>query len=147
MKTLADVLLAAPQRDAVVKETVSLIESHVGSLSGLRGMSLKTGLAMVKTAKPGILGRAVQRLLPEFVQALDPLYREFRESGDDGDFAAWLKKHSGRATAALLQVADTRIEQASPMARNAYAKFRGSAESEIAAALPGLARVISARLR
>jgi hypothetical protein len=146
MKTLADVLLAAPQRDAVVEETASLIESHVSSLSGLRGMSLKTGLAMVKAAKPGILGRAVQRLLPEFVQALDPLHREFLDAGN-GDFAAYLNKHSGRATAALLQVADARIEQASPMVRSAYAKFRGSAESEIATALPRLARMISARLR
>ena len=146
MKTLADILLAAPQRDAVVEETVSLIESHVGSRPGLRGISLKTGLAMVKAARPSILGRAVQRLLPEFVAALDPLYGEFRDAGG-GDFAAYLRKHSGRATAALLRVADARVEQASPMARSAYAKFRGSAEAEVAAALPGLARLIDARLR
>jgi hypothetical protein len=146
MKTLADILLTAPQRDAVVEETVRLIESHVGSRTGLRGMSLKTGLAMVKAAKPGILGRAVRRLLPEFVGALDPLYQEFRAAGGK-DFADYLRKHSGRATAALLQVADVRVEQASPMARSAYAKFRGSAEAEVAAALPALARLISARLR
>jgi hypothetical protein len=146
MKTLADILLAAPQRDAVVEETVRLIESHVGSRPGLRGMSLKTGLAMVKAAKPGILVRAVQRLLPEFVQALEPLYREFRDTGSS-DFSGYLNKHGGRATAALLHVADARIEQASPMVRSAYAKFRGSAEAEIAAALPRLARMISARLR
>ncbi len=146
MKTLADILLAAPQRDTVVEETVNLIEAHVASRSGLRGMSLKTGLAMVKAARPGILGRAVQRLLPEFVQAIDPLYREFRDTGER-DFSVYLQKHSGRATAALLQVADTRIAQASPMARSAYSKFRGSAETEISAALPGLARMLTARLR
>lgn len=146
MKTLADILLTAPQRDAVVEETVRLIESHVGNLSGLRGMSLKTGLAMVKAAKPGIIGRAVQRLLPEFVAALDPLYLEFRKTGGS-DFAAYLWQHSGRATTALLQVADARVEQASPVARSAYAKFRPSAEAEVAAALPGLAKLIGARLR
>lgn len=146
MKTLADILLAPGQRDAVIRDASQLIEEHVGSRGGLRGVSLKTGLAMVKAARPGILDRAVRKLLPEFAQALDPLFQEF-QSLPDGDFAAYLQKHSGRATAALLAVADARIREASPMARGAYGRLRGSAEDEVRATLPGLARLIDRHLK
>ena len=141
MKTLADVLLEPGRQDALIRDAVRLIEDHVGSRSGLRGMSLKTGLAMVKAARPGILDRAVRRLLPEFAQALDPLYQEFR-SMPGRDFAGFLQKNSGRATAALLAVADRHIGQASAVAQAAYGKLRGSAEAEVGAALPALARLI-----
>ncbi|WP_370309185.1 DUF6918 family protein [Sinimarinibacterium flocculans] len=141
MTTLADILWAPAQRDAVVRDAIGLIESHVGGRGGLRGMSLKTGLAMIKAAKPGILDRAVRKLLPEFALALDPLYQDFR-SETGGDFAAYLQKHNGRATAALLAVADRWIGRASPVAQGAYARLRGSAEGEVKAAIPGLARLI-----
>ncbi len=141
MKSLADALLAPQRRDRVVDDTVKLIESHVANRGGLRGMSLKTGLAMVKAAKPGILERAVRKLLPEFAQALDPLYQEFSAT-PHRDFAAYLQQHSGRATSALLAVADTRIGQASGAAQSAYARLRSSAEAEVSAALPALSRLL-----
>lgn len=146
MKTLADMLLATGRDDAVIADAVRLIERHVGSRSGLRGMSLKTGLAMVKAAKPDILERAVRKLLPEFAQALDPMFQTFRASPEN-DFAAYLQKHSGQATSALLAVADRRIGQASPMAQSAYARLRGSAEAEVNAAMPALASLLGRHLR
>lgn len=141
MKTLADILLAPHQREAVVEDAVRLIEAHVASRGGLRGMSLKTGLAMLKAARPGILDRAVQRLLPEFSRALDPLYQEFRRS-NDRDFSVFLQKHSGRASAALLEVADLRVRQASGTVQGAYARLRGVAEEEVGAAVPALSKLV-----
>jgi hypothetical protein len=146
MKTLADMLLAPGREDAVIGDAVRLIENHVGGRGGLRGMSLKTGLAMVKAAKPGILDRAVRKLLPEFALALDPLFQAFRASSAN-DFADYLAKHSGQATSALLAVADRRIDQASPIARSAYAKLRGSAEAEVSTAIPALAALLGRHLR
>lgn len=161
MKTLADMLLAPHQRDAVVDDAVQLIEAHVSGRGGLRGISLKTGLAMLKTAKPGILDRAVQRLLPDFLGALEPFHAEFRQSASQSasqsahrsahrsevrDFGMFLQKRSPHVTAALLSVADARARQASHVVQSTYARLRGSAESEVSAVLPALARLIGAYL-
>ncbi|HEY1076067.1 MAG TPA: hypothetical protein VGE51_05210 [Fontimonas sp.] len=142
---LADVLLAPPQRDAVIAETVQLIESRISRIGGLKGISLKTGLAMVKAAKPGIMQRATQRLLPEFIAALDPLYQSFRSSAER-DFSAFLRRHDRQVTAALLTIADARVRQASPGVQSSYSKFRSLAEDEVRAAVPDLAKLIRAHL-
>lgn len=108
-------------------------------------MSLKTGLTMLKAAKPGILDRAVLRLLPEFARALDPLYQEFRRS-NDRDFSVFLQKHSGRTSAALLEVADLCVRQASGTVQGAYARLRGVAEEEVGAAVPALSKLVRGHL-
>lgn len=149
MKTLAEMLLAPQRHDAVVDDAVRLIETHVSSRGGLRGISLKTGLAMLKTAKPGILPRAAQRLLPEFLDALEPFHVEFRQAGSksgERDFGAFLQKRSARVATALLAVADRRAQQASHTVQSNYERFRGTAESEVSALIPALGRMIGAYL-
>lgn len=138
---LADVLLAPQQRDAVIADTVQLIESRISGIGGLKGISLKTGLAMVKAAKPGIMVKATQRLLPEFIAALDPLYQSFLNSAER-DFSAFLRKHDRQVTTALLSIADARVRQASPGIQSSYGKFRKLAEDEVKAAVPDLAKLI-----
>jgi hypothetical protein len=141
MSRLDEILLAAHQRDAVVADTVQLIESHISGIGGLKGMSLKTGLAVVKAAKPGIMVRAVQKLLPDFIAALDPLYQSFRQSAER-DFSAFLRKQDRQVTAALLKVADARVKQASPAIQGRYESMRKLAENEVRAAVPALATLL-----
>ena len=143
---LADILLAPQRRQAVITDCVRLIETHVDSRGGLKGMALKTGMAILKKAKPGLIERATAALLPEFAAALDPLHREFRDSGTS-DFAAFLRAHAAQATQALLQVADARVgESDSSTVQSTYARMRGSAETEVLAVMPGLAQLIGAHL-
>ncbi|MBI2384246.1 MAG: hypothetical protein HYV18_09280 [Gammaproteobacteria bacterium] len=139
MPTLADQLLAPHHRDEFVADCVKLVETQVSRLSGLRGMSLRTGLAMLKSARPDVLPRAVARLLPEFVQALEPLYQKFRCS-TAGDFKAFMQRHAADAIDALLAVTDTRMGASqNAVAKSFYARFRHSAEAELEQALPALA--------
>ena len=143
MKGLADILLASQHKKAVVADCVQLIETHVASRSGLKGMALKTGLSMLKRAKPGILERATGYLLPEFITALDPLYQECQRSRQP-DFDAFLQAHSHRATRALLEVADRRVEESdSNTVKSTYARMRGGAEAEVLAVMPGLSNLLS----
>ena len=51
MKELADILLASQHKKAVIADCVQLIESHVASRGGLKGMALKTGLISRATGK------------------------------------------------------------------------------------------------
>lgn len=146
MKGLADILLASQHKKAVIADCVQLIESHVASRSGLKGMALKTGLSMLKRAKPGILERATAYLLPEFIAALEPLYQDSQKT-HKGSFEAYLQAHSQRATQALLDVADRRVEESeSNTVKSTYARMRGGAEAEVLAVIPGLSRLLSTYL-
>ena len=146
MEGLADILLASQHKRALTADCVELIESHIASLSGLKGMALKTGLSMLKRAKPGILERATGRLLPEFIMALDPLYQEFQRS-TQSDFEAFLQKNSQRAADALLKIADQRAGQSeSANVKSTYKRMRGDAQREILAAMPAFSRLLGSYL-
>ena len=142
MKKLIDILWSPRQRDLFAADLLQLVEDHVRSRSGLRGAGIRAGLAMLKTANPDLLARATQRLAPEFIVALQPLYEEFL-NGADGDFSVFLQKRSPDAVARLLGVADARIAASSNTAvKSVYGKMRGFAEDEVASAIPALGRLI-----
>lgn len=146
MKELADILLASQHKKAVIADCVQLIESHVASRGGIKGMALKTGLSMLKKAKPGILERATGYLLPEFIAALEPLYQESQRSDKTG-FDVFLQKNAKRAAEALLKVADRRVEDSdSNTVKTTYARMRGGAEGEVLAVIPGLSRLLDSYL-
>lgn len=146
MKKLADILLAPQRKNAVISSCVKLIEDRVASRGGLQGVALKTGMAMLKAAKPGILERATARLLPEFAAALEPLHAEFRRSGRE-DFTLFLQGHAQRATDALLGVADAHVARSdSATIRSTYAKLRSGAAAEVLAVIPGLASLVGGYL-
>lgn len=141
VKTLSEILLSDDHRERVNAEFVQLIEQFVADRSGLKGMAYRAGMAMMQKARPGILQRGVDKLLPQYLQALEPLHQEFLKAGG-GDFATFLQRHTERAADALIAVADQRMAQASDTARKYYGRFRGGADEEIHSMLPGLGRLI-----
>jgi hypothetical protein len=143
MPVLADIVLTAKNKDPLVASCVQLVETRVAGRGGLRGIALKTGLAMLKSARPDILPRAMQALLPDFVAALEPLYQDWLRAGS-GDFAAFLQRHSARTVQALLGVTDARAARAHNAAiKGVYGRLRGGAEQEVEAALPQFAQLLS----
>jgi hypothetical protein len=132
-------------KDPLIAGCVQLVESRVASRGGLRGIALKTGLSMLKGARPDILPRAMQALLPDFVASLDPLYQDYlAASGTPGDFGSYLQRNSGRTVQALLGVTDARAERARNAAiKGVYSRLRGGAEQEVDAALPQFAQLLS----
>ena len=146
MRTLSDILLAEHQREALAADCVKVIERHLNGLRSLRGMALKTGLAMFKTAMPDAIPRVVRKLLPDFAVALEPLHQQFRQS-TDRDFSLFLRKHSDEAVEALTGVIDRRAANSpNEPVRKVYGKLRGSIRDEMAAVLPDLAKTISGYL-
>ena len=146
MKSLADILLAPQQRDALIADAASMVEQHIQQRGGLKGIGMKTGLSLLKAARPDILQRASARLLPDMITALEPLYTQFRNSGD-GDFAVFLGRHADTATELLLGVADRKVASSqNAAAKSAYSKFRGGAGEELQTLLPRVAKLVSAYL-
>lgn len=142
MKSLTETVWSPSQRDAFAADLVRLVEQHVASGRGLRGIGLKTGLAVLKAAKPDLLDGALRRNAAQFIVALQPLYERFQAS-PDRDFSLYLHKHGAEGRDALLAVADARIEKSGNAAlQSAYRKLRGSVESELGAAMPALGKLI-----
>ncbi len=147
MPALAAIVLTAQNKDPLVADCVQLVEGRVAARGGLRGIALKTGLSVLKGARPDILPRAMQALLPDFVAALDPLYQDYAAAGARRDFASFLQQHRDRTVAALLGVTDGRAAQARNAAiKSVYARLRGGAEQEVEAALPQFAQLLSSYL-
>ena len=143
MPALADIVLTAQNKDPLVAGCVALVEGRVAGRGGLRGIALKTGLAMLKSARPDVLPRAMQALLPDFVASLEPLYQDYVTAAA-GDFGGFLQRHSARTVQALLGVTDARAERAHNAAiKSVYARLRGGAEQEVDAALPQFAQLLS----
>jgi hypothetical protein len=146
MTTLADVLLAPARRDALVADLVVLVETHIAQRSGLRGATLRAGMAAVRRKLPGAIPRAVTRLLPDLVAALEPLHARSK-AGSDVEFARSLKQRKTDIADTLMGIADARVERSTHAALKAfYARFRGTAEHEAEDLIPGLADVLARHL-
>ncbi|MDB5971769.1 MAG: hypothetical protein JWQ90_4219 [Hydrocarboniphaga sp.] len=146
MRTLADILLVDHQREAVAGDCAKVIERHLNGLRSLRGIALRAGLAMFKTAVPDAIPRIVKKLLPDFAVALEPLHQLFRQSSET-DFSLFLNKHSDEATDALTGVIDRRAaDSPNEPVKMAYGKLRSSVRSELQAVLPELGKTISSYL-
>jgi len=147
MPTLGDIVLAAAHKDALVSDCVQLTERRIAARGGLRGAAVKTGVAMLKAARPDILQRAVQVLLPDFVTALDPLFQEYAAAPAGAGFAVFIQRRREAAVAALLGVADTRVSRVQNSAvKSLYGRLRGDAEGEVGAALPEFATLLAGRI-
>lgn len=131
-------------RDIVIDDTVKLIDEEVKSKSGLSGMALKGGYKVVKRLKGGrMIELAVDGLLDEFSEALDPLYEDFLEQDKYDTFEDYIGKYDDEATQALLGITDSRAEDAdNKVLKKTYQKLRGQAEKHVGQALPGVGRLI-----
>lgn len=143
MPRLSERLLHPDARPQVVDGCCALIEREVAGKRGLSGMAVKTGFGVVTRIKPGFIREIVSKLLPEFVDALEPMYAESVAAAGEGgpvadDFIGRVEREKARAAEALLGVTDRRIDDARPSVRSAYRKLRPSARDNVEAALPGL---------
>ncbi|HEX4896144.1 MAG TPA: hypothetical protein VFV11_07425 [Solimonas sp.] len=142
MKTLADILGAPHQREAVVADLVKLVETQVEAARGLKGMTLRTGLGMLQKARPDILPRAIGRYLPDFANAMEPLHRKFR-AGADRDFSVFLQRHSADVAGAILGLADERVAASTnTTVKTWYGRIRSAVDSEIRNAVPALSKLL-----
>jgi hypothetical protein len=139
--TLKAGLLDPDRRGQVVTDLQALVDQEVAGKSGLSGGIVKTGYAAIKKIKPGIVGRAVDGMLEEFVDALEPFWAAYRAQPTPG-FGGYLVTRQDDASQALLAVTDRRAEKASSATRSAYGRLRPRAQENVAEALPRVGELI-----
>ena len=139
-------LLDDARRGALIADVVALVERHARQRKGLRGVTLRAGLAWVHRRLPDAIPRTVTQLLPELLAALQPLHEQSR-ARNGADFARYLKKDPAVVGETLMGIADARVERSTNAALKAfYARFRSTAEHEAEELTPGLAEVLARHL-
>lgn len=141
MANLKSVLGEGDTREKVIKDCVELIEAEVKDKGGLSGMAIKAGYKVVNGIKPTFVRDAVDHMLNEFADKLDPLFQEAKSAGRP--IGAFLIENKGRAADALLSITDERAKRAkSQAAIKTYQSLRGTAKEHVESAMPRLGKLI-----
>lgn len=157
MARLEEILTQPEVRPKVVGAVAELVDAEVKSKTGLSALAIKAGYKLVCAIKPSMVTEVVDRLLPEFAAALEPLYVDSQRAGGAArplsekpasrpsgpDFEAQLLADPARTAAALLTVTDARAAKASGALRKTYDRLRSTADAHVRTAVPGLARTLA----
>lgn len=141
MANLMEMLNSADKRAAVIHDCVQLLDEEVASKSGLSGVAIKTGYKVLKGFKPGFVPKVVEELLPEFTQALDPVYAEAQQKKAPTE--EYFNEHKSRVADALLAITDRKAEHAKiALLKSTYLKLRPTAKKHVEAAVPKLGQLV-----
>ena len=139
MPTLKNQVLAPECADKFITECAALIETHVNQRKGFKGIAYRTALGAAKKVKPDILKRTARNLMPDMLEALEPIYQQFQQSSET-NFSAFVSQHREKAAEAVLSVTDAKAANAeNKTLRAGYSKLRGGAQDEVIELIPNLA--------
>jgi len=141
MTTLVELLTSPEKKAAVVDDCCDLVDREVADKSGLSGLAIKAGYAAVKGVKPGFVKQAVADLVPEFANALDPIFGEANAKSEP--LSAYFSKNASRAADALLAITDGKAQRSKhALVKGTYERLRGTAKKNVEQAIPRLGKLI-----
>ena len=141
MTTLVELLTSPEKKAAVVDDCCDLVDREVADKSGLSGLAIKAGYAAVKGVKPGFVKQAVADLVPEFANALDPIFGEANAKSEP--LSAYFCKNASRAADALLAITDGKAQRSKhALVKGTYERLRGTAKKNVEQAIPRLGKLI-----
>jgi len=141
---LSDKISDETTQAKVAKDCAHLIDKQVAAKGGISGFALKAAYGAVKGIEPSYVSGAIQRLLPEALAALDPMWDEGLQSGDP---VQHLTQNRARTADMLLGITDAKIEKSkNGMVRSAYNQLRKSVKSDVEEAVPDLAKILGAHV-
>lgn len=129
-----------------------LVHHRIHACRGIKGVALRAGVGALAAAQPAIVERASARLLPEFVDALEPLYAEYRKStvratARAGSFGHYLLARRREAVDVMMARADQRAARTkNALYGRFYRTLRGTIAAEADAIMPTLAEHLDAAL-
>jgi hypothetical protein len=145
--TLKASLLDSDRRGAVVADLQDFVDQEVAGKGGLSGGVIKTGYAAVKRIKPGIIRGAIDSMLDEFVDALEPHWAAYQSQPVPG-FGVFLAGRPQEVAQSLLAVTDRRAQRSSRAAvTSVYGKLRPKGEQNVIEALPRLGDLVERHAR
>ncbi len=145
MPSLIEVVATGDKRKAVIEHAGRVLDAEVQSKSGVAGFAIKAAYKVVKGIGPGFVNKAIDHMLDDFLNALDPIYQEAVQKGLSP--RAHLESDPDRVAEALLAVTDGRAARAKNMLlKKTYDKLRGGAKQHVMAAVPRLGEMVAAHV-
>ena len=81
MGSLLEAVKNPMKRPTIIADCESLINAEVKAKRGLTGMAVRTGFKAIKKFKPDIVPKAMDDLLDEFSEKIDPYWNACQQSG------------------------------------------------------------------
>jgi hypothetical protein len=136
---LYDLIQDPDKRRAVVDDSQRILESEVRK----KGFVIKGAFKVVKSIKPGFIPMAIDNLLNDFSQQLDPHFETWDQGGRTGTLKTHFDRNGNAIANDLLSVTDKRALTAhSNTVKKTYNKLRPAASKHITAAMPALADMV-----
>lgn len=137
---LSELLKDDTKKNDIIKDCERLVDDEVASKGGISGFAVKAGYGAVKGIKPGFIGRAIEKLLPDFAEKLDPIWADCMKEAQP---TAAFERQRPRVSDALLSVTDAKVQHAeSGVVKKTYSTLRGSAKKHVEEAVPRLAKLL-----
>ena len=144
MEKLSEIMTKPGNRDRVIRDCVEVVNQEVDAKSGFSGMAIKAGFAVVKRLESGrMIYKAVDSLIDEFIDQLQPFFDRYRGEGSPGTFDAYLRARIPEVSNALLEVTDKRERGARhKLLKKTYNKLRPTAKRNVEQAIPRVSRLM-----
>lgn len=146
MTELSTIVTTRLNEDELAEACGHIMDAWLASLRGVRGFTIRSSVAAARRSRPDLEQRAAARVLPEMLDALDPMYARWTQE-EAHNFAKYLVRHEAEAMDALLALADRRIEKSSNrIALSIYDRLRPSAADDMRVILPILGALVDRAL-
>jgi hypothetical protein len=123
----------------VVDDSQRILESEVRN----KGFMVKGAFKVVKSIRPGFIPMAIDNLLNDFSEQLDPHFESWDQAGRSGSLQSHFQRNGTAIANDLLTVTDKRAQTAkSKTVKKAYTKLRPAATKHITAAMPAMADMV-----
>jgi hypothetical protein len=141
MPTLNEILLVPGNRPKVIADCVQLINEEVDSKGGLTGLAVKGAFALVKAVKPGFVNEAVDHMMDDFVNRLEPFWADAQAKNEP--VGPLMNARAGQVADALLAISDERAQKSKNQnLKKAYDKLRPTGKKHVEQAVPRIGRLI-----
>ena len=142
MPTLVEQLGKEPQRPAVIKDCVELIDAQVKQ----KGFIIKGAYSTIKAIKKGFVTETVDAMLDEWLTQIQPHYEKW-EATKPSSLADFMIARGDDIAEDLLKGTDRRAEKTShTTAKKMYGKMRDGAKRNVIEAIPDLAKLVEKNL-
>lgn len=138
--TLRDQVQDEETQASIAADCAQLMDKQVAAKKGMSGLAIKTAYKALKGIGPGYIPRALKSLVPQALDALDPMWAAGLQSGDP---VGHLSQNSAETADVLLGVTDHKLSVAkNKIVIATYKKVRKSVKGDVEAAVPGLAEIL-----
>jgi len=141
--SLQDILLSSENRPKVLRDCVQLLENEVKRKRGVSGLAIKGGFKVLQRLRPNFVGEAMDGLLNEFVEKLDPVHRDWELANRSPAITPFLQSRGTHIADTLLGITDAKAKRNEfPVIAKTYFKLRPLASKQIQEALPAVGNLL-----